>query len=95
MLLKIFLFYSADPRVVPQAADQGSTQSRVRHPAACCLCAPMTPDVFNLTPPRGQHVDRRDPPGVICPVNTRRSANAGLMLVHRLGRWPNINPTLV
>ena len=26
------------------------------------------------------------------PANTRRSPDAGLMLVHRLRRWPNIKP---
>ena len=30
-----------------------------------------------------------------CTENTRHPTNAGLMLVHRLRRWPNINPTLV
>ena len=28
------------------------------------------------------------------PANTGRIANAGLMLVHRLRRWPNIKPAL-
>ena len=28
------------------------------------------------------------------PANTRRSPNVGLLLAHRLRRWPNINPTL-
>ena len=27
-------------------------------------------------------------------VNTKRSADAGLMLAHRLRRWSNIGPTL-
>ena len=27
-------------------------------------------------------------------VNTIHSTNAGLMLAHRLRRWPSINPTL-
>ena len=29
-----------------------------------------------------------------CPVNTRRSPNAGLLLGHRRRRWPNSNPAL-
>ena len=29
------------------------------------------------------------------PENTRRQTNVGLMLGHRLRRWPNIKPTLV
>ena len=28
------------------------------------------------------------------PTNTKRSPSAGLMLVHRLRRWPNIEPAL-
>ena len=31
----------------------------------------------------------------VFPANTRRWINVGLMLVHRLPRWPNIKPTLV
>ena len=29
------------------------------------------------------------------PANTRRWTNAGLMLAHRLRRWPNISPALI
>ena len=29
------------------------------------------------------------------PANTKRSASAGVMLAHRLRRWPNIMPALV
>ena len=29
------------------------------------------------------------------PTRTRRLTNVGLMLVHRLRRWPNIKPALV
>ena len=28
------------------------------------------------------------------PASTRRSSNAGLMLAHRLRRWPSIKPAL-
>ena len=31
----------------------------------------------------------------IYPANTRHQTNAGLLLAHRLRRWPNIKPTLV
>ena len=31
----------------------------------------------------------------IQPTRTRRLTNVGLMLVHRLRRWPNIKPALV
>ena len=30
----------------------------------------------------------------LIPANTKRKGNAGLMLAHRLQRWPNIKPVL-
>ena len=38
--------------------------------------------------------DAGPPPRLHLPANTRCSSNAGLMLVHRLRRWPNIKPAL-
>ena len=41
--------------------------------------------------PVGSRAERVKP---TFPANTKRSANVGLMLAHRLRRWPNIKPPL-
>ena len=46
--------------------------------------------------PRGLHTCSSDVPAkykhISHPRDTKRSPDAGLMLVHFLWRWPNINP---